>query len=518
MADWKRIAQVIAKESAYRMTKRRGRRALSFFYGSMVKSNLLGIVLFSALSLIVVAPFLFISRSTELDLSIVIPSILGFLGIMEFFIATFTLAMSLHIIQEDMLLEPLRHLPLDQSTIRKAIFGALLYMGSLSYPFILITPSLLLGFRFGPLLAIWGLLEAIAITILSAGVALLAGSIYTRYSRGMTKRIASLVAWIAIFSFGLLFQFISKEWEGALINVPPFSFGFAGMGDINSALISLITLGFSLLIFRYGTIRFWRAVTVVEARKVTIKPEKKVEWKIPEPPALKLYPAIKDLKLLSRNTKLLASTIYYIVFLPAFVVIPGILSSDMPPAALLPLAIAAGGMGGLAVIYAYAVEGSGAELLYYLPVSRGWVTIRKFVSTAFISLPFSIAVVLTLTLSVGLVGLIAGIGYTISLLSSLMLNSKLIMGRIPRKPSAWTEGLARARTGVFLLVFLVELVAYFILAVIPLIPVLIRDGIAGLLEPTKVYPESLVLEVLIPSITLIVAYLMSQDDRPLGGV
>ncbi len=510
MADWKVIAQVLAKESAYRISKRRGKRKLlTYFYGSMVKSNLLGIALFSVISLITVLPIYFISGE---ELPLIVSSVLGFLGIMELLMGAFTLAMSLHVIQEDRLLEPLRHLPLDRPTVRKAVLGALLYMGSFSYPFLVITPSLVLGVRFGPLITLWGVLEAITLMILSAGLALIAGSLYTRYSRSLVRRLASLTAWIALFSFGLLYQFLPK-WGERPLNVPPFSYGLAGLGDLSASITSLITLALALLTFKYGSDRFWRAATVVEEYEA---PEEMGEWTVTRYPSF--YPVVKDLKLLLRNTKLLASVIYYLAFFPLFVLLPSILSEETPVGALLPQAIIAGGIGGLSVIYAYAAEGNGARLLYHLPVSRGWVMRGKFLTMATLTFPLVLAVVLALTLTSGLLGFISGLSYTLSLYSGIMLNSKLVMWRIPKEPAAWTEGMAQARSGTVLLVFLGEFILYGFLALLPLIPSLLRGGFAALVEPNQVYPESLVLALLTPGIALLLTYLASRDERPLGGI
>ena len=504
MSSWKKIARVLAKEASYRALKRRGRkRFFTLGTGDLVKSNLLGILLLSAFSLMTSVGAIF-----EESLFVLL---LGTLCVLEIFFGTFSMATNIQTILGDNLLEPISHLPVSQDEVRKAILRIGLYWGGLSLPFTVIPGAALMAWKLRRVsVFIWGAAGAASILFLANGLGYLIGALSYKIGRNPLGRALSTIVWLLFFSFGILFNLFqrfswgdksiaAKDW---IVLIPPFSFAGASLGELSSMVTSLITAILSVVIFKVGANRFWAAVAYGHGHLPTtsIMPR----WTVR---AGKFELIRKDLKLLARNPRILASTIYYmLVFGPLIflTLVPARISkgssylaglSNLIPAASLLM----GGIGGISIFRLYTLEAEGARVLYNLPLSRSKLARLKACSLAVVSLPMAFAVGVCAGLVGGaVIGICAGLTYVISLVGSALLNSSLLTKQLPREPSSWTQ----ETFGRFILVIIMlgEVVFFSILAGLPLVPSILIYGF-----PPPAYAFELIVIPLLEAVLLVFA-------------
>ncbi len=482
MARWSEIAGILAKEASYRAQRRAGAersRLIKLVGGGLVRSNLLGALLFTGMSL-------FFCIGAVFDQRFIVP-MMGVLGLVELLVGAFATASTVHVILTEGLLEPLSTLPVTESDIRLALLSVGVYWGGLSMVFAVIPGALLIAAKRGMwTVALWGALEAVALLLLAFGVGYLLGSLSPKYTRSRISRALQTVAWLLFFGFGLLFQLLPHQAAGFvgeagvpgwLLLVPPFSFPAAALGVREAIASSLAFAALSSVILRVGAGRLWRAASSGRFALPTSAPTEK--WVIT---AGRLQPLKKDLRLLGMNPRMLASTVYYAVIGPAIVIAPmlaDVMTGDSGISRFLPaIGLFFGGVGGAGVYYLYALDAEGARLLYHLPLTRGEVARQKAVTLAATVSPIVLIVGVVGALSGGmLAGLAAVVTYGLTLLGSAMLNSAILAKRLPGEPSAWTQ--ETFTKGTLGLLMLAEFVVFGAAAAAAVVPAMLFGGVGS---------------------------------------
>jgi hypothetical protein len=431
--SWKEVADVLAREASYRAMKRGERKTFIGFSG-LLRSNLLGAVLMTLISLSVSAGALF-------ERSFLIAA-LGVLGLIELLLGAFTVAGSVHVVLSEGLLEPLSFLPVDEKDIRKAFLMTGVYWGGLSMIFALIPGVLMLAFG----LKIWalipfGLIEAFSILLLSFGIGYLAGSLGPKYTRSRISRVIQTVVWLIFFGFGVMFQFVPRFVPKTsnipyIELIPPFSFAGASIGSREAMLSSLVFLLLSILLFRAGAERLWRVASSGIFLLPQFPAERKWSIRVGSMQLLR-----KELRLMTMNPRILASTFYSMIMAPIVFIIPLITDSKLNVAQFIPaLSLFAAGFVGLSVYYLYVVEAEGALLLYLLPITRGYLARQKAIALFLLSIPILLLIGVACYLIGGIfMAFTCTIIYATTALGSSMIFSSSIVTYLPKEPSIWTQ-------------------------------------------------------------------------------
>jgi len=430
---WRRLAEIIGREANYRAGGREmeGRMSLSIFMTAL-RYNLFLILFLSIVSVLVGLVALEGMEGALLAMVM--------LFLLEIMIGVISMAMSLQTIISDGLLNPLQHLPISEDELRKALSLLGIYWGGLALPFIMLPagllssiilrdPSLLLGFSSASIFAM----------ILSIALGYLAGSFEGKYTRRISRRILSTLIWVLILGIGLMVSFIgdklpelleSSTDPGALAILPPLSFLHAARSPlplISSSLWILI----SLSLLRAGISRFWRAVSSSEFEAPAT-----VTWSISFGSRALL---MRELKLIVRNPRILASLLVYSLILPLSLLVPTLTGVGEP--GVLPLILlAVGGLqGSLGPYYLYIVEAAGAEALYILPITRSRIASIKANSFLLMTAPISLAIMIVELYLYGAPhGVIASALYASTLLGSTHLNSLAYAHMLPKEPAHWS--------------------------------------------------------------------------------
>ena len=506
MSLWRDIAGILAKEASYRAIKRAKasrRRGLRLGSGEFVKSNVLIILIGSFVSIMIGVPLLMSNPPVEAVLFIA-----GILGLIELFSGAFTMADTIHTIAVDKLLDPLARLPVSDRDIRRALLAIGLYWGGLGLPFFVIPAMAAAAWRFGrPLLLVWGAIEGIALFLLAIGIGYFFGSLAPKTTRSPLLRVISTISWLLFFGIGAMFPFMSRIFAGLQVQVnvpfldllPPFSFAAAGFGSISSALASLFFLFLSILVFKLGAGRLWRAASRGwTAPGPIVTPREWGLWRGPISPML-----MKDLKLIFRNPRMLATTFYYVLIWPLIILFPIISGAreggPLLEEALPAIALFIGSASGYAVEYMYVLEGEGAKILYLLPISKGRLVEYKAFAITMLSLPLAVTIAMTASwLWNPLIGLSAGVSYLLALTGSAIINSIILANQLPQEPSSWT--MHTFSKGILLLVVLGEIVLSAILAGFAALPFLLNA--LGFKGPLALLPSPKVIAPLEAAILL----------------
>lgn len=361
---------------------------------------------------------------------------LGLLGLLEIFVGAFFTASTVHSITELGLLDPLARLPVEERTIRLAVLGAAVYWGGAVLPLAVLPAALILGVRLGSSgLVAWGILESLSTALLSIGGGFSAAALYPRAREARGSRLASLIAWTALFGLGATFNLaLVRGWlsRGAgcpphVMVLPPFSYPAASVGfrwaNATSASFSIL----SALAAWYGVGHLWSALS----EEWTPVPEFFRDRGGGSRPLPLPYPLVKDMKLLLRDPKLLASVAYYAAVGPALLGAAAILSPGrevavrLPPASLL-----LGGLTGWVAVYLLVLEGSGAGFLATLPVGASEVTLFKSALSCLLCAPSAAGIAaLGARLGSPLAGVASGVTYLLAVASSSsLIASRLIVG------------------------------------------------------------------------------------------
>ncbi len=431
---------------------------------SIVKSNVLGAIFYSIVSFSASVPLgmaTYAKVPAPEVFSVSLTVLVGFafaLSLMQVtpFTSTF--------IREG-LVDLLRLLPLTDSQILKAYLTALfLYWGGLSLafifvPFFIVSAYVAIqGFLPGTYVLL-GLLAALATFAFSYSLGIALGSYSYAVRRRASLRVASTVAWLVSFMMMfLLYRASSIMMEAAKSLEPVLStwgalIPFVGpLFTLPNPLLTLASLGESAVLVAVAYLLARRRISAVflggaEFAAVKAVPTKKV--RVGEAglsvSGLTWSMVRKDLKLLSREPRRLANMLFLVV-LPIIMSVPTASSSNLMARystyMVFFMASFLGAFSGLASDNVFYVEGSGALLLYHLPISKRDVALAKALTCSLITAPISVAVVagtsLYLTGSPALTLYAAGVTALLNVGFSL-LNSSVTTSMLPDTPSEWSE-------------------------------------------------------------------------------
>ena len=482
-----RVAFVLAKEVAYRSRKAWGRK--TYFLKTRVKpsvlaSNAVPFTLLLILSLpfglmVLMAP----AEGAREVFVVTTTMVLGLEGVLALFTAiSFTATFT-----SERLVEALRPLPIDRLSLSRAYFEAMiLYWGGLSSlaPLIPVTiAGLMRSFegRLGLLTLAAYMVAAVLATLTFFSAGILLGTYASLVRRKTSLRVLSTAGWVAVFAFWLLMQrilsvvevaepsgSIQGPWWLALL---PF---FGCLMIEAKPLLSLASLALSLAItaltVKLMVQRFDRVLAPLSV------PTSAPSWaglsvRGPVPGYV-----VKDLRLLAREPRRLASVIYVLIF-PLFLLSGGGREGGVFAATLAPCVI--GSLVPLSLSTLYYVEGSAAPFLYTLPLTRRRLALIKVLSASPIAVLASLESAAIAYLSTGapFLGLYAATLGLVTALLSLVTLSSLTSMMLPDAPSEWSEA------SISRLKYALAYILVFALAVVPYLgaAVALRDPLSVLL-------------------------------------
>lgn len=467
--SWRRIAEILAKEAGYRAGKEMGgrRRNLSIMTaGSALRYNLFIMLILTFISLSV-GLSAFSGREATLLIMVA-------LFLVEIMLGVLSMALNLQAIISDELLHPLRHFPIREDDLRKALSLLGIYWGGLALPFTMIPAGLVLSIILGDPSFLLGFASAsICAMLLSIALGYLAGSLGGKYTRSVSKRAISTVIWVILLGAGLMMNPIlenlpkfesSEELLGMLALLPPISFLY--MTEESLPLISsLVSMVLSLVLLRIGTSRFWRIASSPEVEA----PLKLADWSISL--GIEAF-LMRELKLVSRNPRMLASLLVYSFMLPLFLIAPmfsniGEMKEFEGVLPIIPL-ILGGLQGSFAPYYLYIMEAAGAKALYSLPMSRSKLASMKASSFLTLTTPVSLGVIITMIYLLGAPNdILSALFYVLALVGSTYLNSLAYAHMLPSEPAHWSvETFSRWLIGALMIVETIFYLSAFILALI----------------------------------------------------
>ncbi len=465
---------------------------------SIVRSNVLGAIFYSIVSLSASTPLLvtdYMKVPATDAFSVSLTVLVGFafaLSLMQVtpFTSTF--------IREG-LVDLLRLLPLTDSQILKAYLTALiLYWGGLSLTFIFIpffivaTYVTVNGILPGTYLLL-GLFAVVATLTFSYSLGIALGSYSYAVRRRASLRLMSTAAWLLSFMMMFLLYRASSIMAEAAKTLEPMLRTWGALipfvGPLFSAAnptLMLGSIGESALLVMIAYVLAKRRISKVFLGGVEYtvaakaQPVRKV--KVGEA-GLRISSLIgamirKDFKLLSREPRRLANMLF-LVLLPVIMSVPvgsGSFMTKYPTYMVLFISSFLGAFSGLASEYVFYAEGAGALLLYHLPLRKCDIALAKALACSLITLPISAAVVGGLAAYFTGDVMLTVIGVAITALLNLgfsFINSAITMSMLPGTPSEWSEYSFRASMGTRFVRSVVKLVVLGIGVGVPLVIILL---------------------------------------------
>ncbi len=449
MRRYIRIARLLAKEATYRFTyDRKSGRILK----NPVYTNIIATIFFTIFSL--GSAYI----NILLDKSISSPQPLILTLVVEISIAIFStlflMAYNLHIISTEKILENLLILPIKPSNIKVALILLNVYWGVYAQPFLYIPGSILYTIQTKNLLYLTSGIEiSIFSILLTLALGFLAGSISHKTTRNPLFRTIATIAWLILMGLGFIISVITRYIPTYIIGnnaiqlnekllkvIPPFTMLYQIYEPGITSIISISSIVLMGLLLDISLDRYWNTL-------MKTPPPYKVQKSLQPIPNIRL-PRIplwlyKDLKILIRKPKFLASTLYLLLFPLIIPLLMGFTTPIMLERELIPYFILSmGSFTGSAVTNLYIMEGEGAKLLYKLPITKKRLIYGKLLTILLLSL-----------LGSGIIGVYTYIMYEINILyipliciiyvlstyTSSILISLIYIGNIPPKPSAWTQ-------------------------------------------------------------------------------
>jgi len=491
-----KLARYLANEVAYRGFREqslpflgiRGRGSRGFSGVSVIKSNILSSILFSLVSISASAVVALGNPVAYAVSATILAGVSIAMALM--YVTPFTST----VIREG-IIDLLRTLPITPSQVLKTYLTALmLYWGGLSVTFFYI-PYLVVSTYYVLVgtLGIQELLLALLAFTTSLLFSYLLGIALGTYSyvvrRRAVLRYVTAIAWALTFLIVYLMFSItshittlikSSTHLGMLELVGPY---IPFVGPLFSYLVSpqLLTLSviesLAIVVATYFVGRGRLASVILHGAEYRV-PTKVVKAPVtsvkPKPYLLGIVR--KDLKVLLREPRRLGSMIVMMVF-P--LVIGFTMFSKEPILSSALITSFVGAFSGLSVEYLYYAEGSGAQLLYLLPIRKRDVAISKSLATSVITSPISLAIATTFSLlKVGNVVTSLALGTSAAALSLgySLINSALIINSVPKEPSYWNELTFRRSLSSRLVRTLVAIVGVGASVAIPLILMLMGLG------------------------------------------
>ncbi len=477
-----RLAKLLAREVAYR-SSRSGYRHFSFLgrkevtTPSAFRSNILTSLFFTFLSLIITVPVLMTSGGGDLENIFIEISML--LILFELFIALLSSVTFTSTFINERLVGILRVLPLREEDVLSAYIQALLlYWGGLSAVFIFL-PGMILAIYYSymgylPIIQpVMGIVSGFLVLFLSYSVGIAIGTFSPLVKKRSILRLISAVAWLLVFILfyagSSLVRYITPVIGGeipdwmAMIPFIGLTLVYKNiLGGIISATTSIVIIYLS---YRIASLKL-RELLMLEYKIQPTRAPKALEKEVK---TIKVKPrgmlegfVLKDIRLISREPRRLANILYLLV-IPILMFLPGYFSNPpgkVPSFVLTTIGAMLGLFSGTTVSTLFFIEGSGAHVLYTLPISRRKLAIVKTVETCFLTLPGA-AIVFALSLYLSTDILISTVGAIFVLIASFSTGialSALVVRQLPEAPSDWTEGsISRARYGVAVMFYYILL-------------------------------------------------------------
>jgi len=461
------IGRYLAREVAYRGFRsgrvapswaRGSARAYGFRPPSALRANVLGAVFYGIMSVFlglpvaIGAPYVEPMAAFEVGASLLLGLCVVF-TLMQVapFTATFV---------SEGVVDLVRILPIDTYVALLSYLSALfLYWGALSI-LALFVPFLALSFAAAArgsipvAAALAGVFSSLSTLALSVFLGLALGIASYSARRRVSLRIASTLGWLAAFT--AMYAVISfhesivrhlasyipraSSWLGYVPFLGPI---YAFSSPIPLAASCATTIAVIYGVYRASISRLEALLSGAElaAERPRPAPRRAAEARIRVSHPLAAL-VRKDLKLLSREPRRLASLLYLVVFPIIFAIAFSWGSASRLSGAILAAPCFIGALSGLGSDNLFFVEGSGAKVLYHLPIDRRTLALSKALATSLVTAPIACAASATLvllatgspTLALGSAALAVALNVGTS-----MLNSAVSTKLLPREPSSWSE-------------------------------------------------------------------------------
>ncbi len=476
-----KVAKNLAREVAYRGFKGTTPSALTpaakpsskgKVNVSVVKSNALGAIFYSIISSSISISLLMagqIGSSVTNTFSISLTILVGFafaLSLMQ--VAPFTSTF----IREG-LVDLLRLLPLTNSQILRVYLVALtLYWGGLSLififvPFFMVSAYVVMEGTLPGTYLLLGLFAMTSLFIFSYSLGMALGSYSYAVRRRASLRLMSTIAWLLSFMMMFLFYRISsiivevaKNLEPVLLTWGAFIPFVGPLFSITNPILMLssitgnvllVVVAYMLARVRISKVFFGGAEYSMIARVEFMKRIKVSETKLRVKGLINAL-VCKDLKLLSRESRRLASMLF-LVLLPIIMFVSlGFNSHTTKHSAYLIFITSSilGAFSGLASEYVFYAEGAGALVLYYLPLRKRDIALAKALACSLITIPISVAIIFGLTIYFTGDIVLAVISVMITIMLNLgfsFISSTITISMLPKNPSEWSEYSFKASMG-----------------------------------------------------------------------
>ena len=450
MPQWMTIAKILAKEASYRFSKNRGG---SRILNSPLITNLIAIGIFTIFS---IASAIYMTYTDPLIYNLHrLASITLVQLAIGIFSTLFIMMYNLHIIVTDRLIDTLTHLPIKTRDIKYALLFLNLYWGVFTEPFLFIPGALIYTYSIGnTLFILMGIEASIFSILLTLSLGFIAGSVSPRVSRHPLTRIISTLIWLIVMSISLLIsgagrtlvEYISINTEKILKlklikYAPPFSIVYQVYGELDLILTSLLGLIALWILLNYSTSIYWGSL--FKTAPVKTAPTVTVNRGIDLSKPILTGWVYRDLKMIIRNPRFLASIIYLLIFPILMPLLVGFTAPGLNIKWITPLFILTiGSFSGVMVANLFIIEGEGAKILYTLPITRNNYIIGKTLTVLYLATLASIAIALygylVLEIYPAFIPLLCII-YIFSTYSSSLFISQVYINYIPRQPSAWTQ-------------------------------------------------------------------------------
>jgi len=477
------LARVLAREVAYRSRRRFGKRGVfSLVIGkykpSVLQANILGAALFSFLSLMMTLVLIFAPPEE------IYPLFIGIFSTLLLFGLFMSLLMSIgftSVYVSERLADLMILLPLDERTLTKVYLLALfLYWGGASVIFLFVPPLAILLFKSAsPILFAVALLSSLMLLMFSYSLGLAIGTYAQLVKKKSILRALATVAWLVVllgfYSAGYLVEYLAEalslEYSYLYSLIPfigPLFYQYNTIGSVISvaATIGLAISAYLFAVDRLGVLTGQLPPAAVAPKLVKVKPKvravraAKVEIK-----SSLLGFILKDLRILVREPRRLANLLYFLAF-PLIMLVPtltraGAFETGFSKALLLGMCGLIGGAIGLVSDVMYYIEGEGAKVLYYLPITRRKLALMKTAAVALLILVASTLVAAVTAVASGSILLSALIFIlTASLaLSTSLISSSITAHFLPEYPSSWTEATVSKAVQIAVKIVLIILVS-----------------------------------------------------------
>ncbi len=450
------LARVLAEEVLYRSSRKYRGGRLPYLVGvsSVLSLNLFLAIFLSAASF-AIGFILAFGGGEQVPVSMFFIAILLMTALIITYLLPITINFSSVFINER-LIEPLRMLPVSETVLLNAYFKAFsIYWGglvaSLAYlpGLTLASYACKLG-RLPETASMLGLATCLMVHYASSMLGILLGTMTYQAERKNPLKTFIIVA-VLVAAYCL-----RDLWRGKLVvtdDPPPWAalIPFIGISlgfkyPFSAAASMAITILLVYLIRRLALSKLKAVLALEPPKPVPVIPEKTVEEAVGisrvrlavKKPIVAFV--IKDMRLLSRDSRRLALIIYLGIFTPLTMLASLIRMELFGFLPLFPfLWIFSVTVGSITNIL-YFIEGAGARLVYYMPVSKKRIFLAKALGAIALSLPgIAMLAVMFYAFTDPVAASLLVIHLVALTFSAAMLFSRSTIALLPREPSQWSE-------------------------------------------------------------------------------